>query len=160
MLGLALCSNKLLISFKFKSYWFFHRLMMSEKNINKSNIKWFTRSCNWICCRSVFTKKNFCCDQNLLCFVSIYLPRCCLVLAAYNKRNIPCPFLFNIEIIHPQSYNVQLHFTSLNISYHGWIISDIKKRHGIFAYYLIDPTLEILKDCLYFCSRMVTMILQ
>ena len=38
------------------------------------------------------------------------------------------PFLFNVEIIYPQWYNIQLRFTSLNINYLGWIISDIKQR--------------------------------
>ena len=35
-----------------------------------------------------FYKKNLRVDQNLLCFVSLYLPRPCLVLVAYNKINI------------------------------------------------------------------------
>ena len=47
-------------------------------------------------------KKNLCFDRSLLCFVSLYLPRSSLVLVAYNKINIPCLFLFNIEIIHPR----------------------------------------------------------
>ena len=47
-------------------------------------------------------KKNLCCDQDLLCFVGTYLTRSCLVFVAYNKTNIPCLFLFNIEIIHPR----------------------------------------------------------
>ena len=87
---------------KFEFYRFFHGLMISEKNINKSNIKWFTRSCSWICCSSVLTKKNLCSDRHLPCFLSLYLPRSCLVLVAYNKINIPCLFLFNVEIIHLQ----------------------------------------------------------
>ena len=33
----------------------------------------------------------------------------------------------NIEIIHSE-HNIQLRFSSLNINYLGWIISDIKKR--------------------------------
>ena len=36
----------------------------------------------------------------ILCFVSLYLPRSCLVLVAYKKTNILCLFLFNAEIIH------------------------------------------------------------
>ena len=28
---------------KFEFYWFYHGLMISEKNIKKNNIKWFTR---------------------------------------------------------------------------------------------------------------------
>ena len=38
------------------------------------------------------------------------------------------PFLFNIEIIYPPEYNIQLLFASLNINYLGWIISDIKQK--------------------------------
>ena len=51
-------------------------------------------------------KNNLCFDQNLLCFVSLYLPRSCLVLVAYNKTNIPRLFLFNIDIVHPRYYNI------------------------------------------------------
>ena len=75
-----------------------------------------------------FYEKTFCCDQNFLCFISIYLSKFCLVLVAYNKTNIPCLFLFNIEIIHPRSYKIQLCFVSLNINTLGWIISDIKQK--------------------------------
>ena len=32
----------------------------------------------------------------------LYLPTSCLVLAAYNKTNIPSLSLFNIEMIHPR----------------------------------------------------------
>ena len=64
-----------------------------------------------------FYEKNLRFDRNLLRSVSIYLPKSCLVLVAYNKANIPCLFLFNIEIINPQEYNIQLRFASLNISY-------------------------------------------
>ena len=47
-----------------------------------------------------FNKKYLRFDQNLLCFVSLYIRRSCLVLAACNKTNIPRLFLFSIEIIH------------------------------------------------------------
>ena len=40
---------------------------------------------------SIFTKKT-CFDGNLLCFVSHYSPRYCLVLVLYNKTNIPYLF--------------------------------------------------------------------
>ena len=43
---------------KFEFYWFFYGLMISEKYINKNNIKWLTRSCSKISCSSVFTKKT------------------------------------------------------------------------------------------------------
>ena len=49
-----------------------------------------------------FYKKTLYFDRNVLCFVSLYLPRFCLVLVADNETNNPCPFLFNIEIIHPR----------------------------------------------------------
>ena len=39
-----------------------------------------------------FYEKNLCFDRNLLCFVSLYLPKSCLVLMAYNKTSIPCLF--------------------------------------------------------------------
>ena len=29
-------------------------------------------------------------------------PISCVLLGVYNKTNVPCHFLFNIEIIHPQ----------------------------------------------------------
>ena len=58
-----------------------------KKNINKNNIEWFTRTWSWVCCSSVFTKKAF--WPNLLCFVSLYLLRSCLVLVAHSKTNIP-----------------------------------------------------------------------
>ena len=47
-----------------------------------------------------FLQTNLCCNRNLPCFVSLYLPRSCLVLVLYNKTNVPCLFLFNVEIIH------------------------------------------------------------
>ena len=56
-----------------------------RKNINKSNIKWFARSCSTICCSFVLW-------PNLLYLASLYLPRSCLVLVTYNKTNIPCLF--------------------------------------------------------------------
>ena len=101
--------------------------MVNDFRKNKSNIKRFNRSSSWIYFSSVFTKKNLCCERNLLCFVSFYLPRSCLMLVSYNKTNIPS-FLFNIEIIRPQLYHIQFRFASLNINYLRWIISDIKQK--------------------------------
>ena len=47
-----------------------------RKNINKSSIKWFTQSCSWICCSSVFTKKFVLWPKfAVFCFVSLCLPR-------------------------------------------------------------------------------------
>ena len=66
---------------------------------------------------SVFTKNLVFC-RNLLCFVSLCLPRSGLVLVAYNSKNIPA-FLISIEIIHPRQYNIQLRFMSLYINYLG-----------------------------------------
>ena len=75
-----------------------------------------------------FLQKSLFRDRNLLCFVSLYLLRSCLVLMTYNKTNIPCLFVFNIEIIYPRYYNIQLRFTSLNINYLREIICDIKQK--------------------------------
>ena len=79
---------------KFEFYWFFHGLRISETNnfrndINKNNIKWFTTS-SYVLVQ--FLQKTLCFDRNLLCFVSLYLPRSCLLLVAYNKTNIPYLF--------------------------------------------------------------------
>ena len=49
-------------------------------------------------------------------------------MGVYNKTNIPCRFLFNSDIIHPRLDNIQLRFASLNITYLGRIISDIKQK--------------------------------
>ena len=49
-----------------------------------------------------FLRKKLCFDRNLLCFVSLYIARSCSVLVEYNKINISCHFLFNIEIILPR----------------------------------------------------------
>ena len=59
---------------------------------------------------------------------------------AYCKINITYHLLFNIEIIHSTSGNIQLRFASLNISYLGWIIPDIKQK-GI-KYLLNDTHME------------------
>ena len=81
---------------QFEFYWFFHGLMISEKNINKNNIKWFTKNCSSICRTSVFTKKT--CVLTDICwgffflFLVFYFPRSCLVLVAYSKTNISCHF--------------------------------------------------------------------
>ena len=55
-------------------------------------------------------------ENSVLCKHS---PTFCLVLRVYNKIDIPCLFLFNIGIIHPQQGNIQLRFVSLNIPYYG-----------------------------------------
>ena len=48
-----------------------------------------------------FYKKDLCFGGSLLCFVSSYSLKSCLVLVPYNKTNILHLFLFNIETIHP-----------------------------------------------------------
>ena len=66
-----------------------------------------------------FYLKNLCFDRTLMCFVGLYRARSYLVLVASNKTNIPGLFLFNIEIIHPREYDIQLRFASFNINYSG-----------------------------------------
>ena len=83
---------------------FFHGLVISEININKNKIKWFTWSCSVICRSLVFTK-NTCVLTEICCFVSIYPSRSCLVFVPYNKTNIQRLFWFNIEIIHSRVSN-------------------------------------------------------
>ena len=75
--------------------------MISEKNINRK----IQKDLLGVVVKYVvvqFLRKNLCFDQNVLCFVSLYLSRSCLVSVAPNKSNIPCLFLFNIEIVHPR----------------------------------------------------------
>ena len=59
---------------KFEFSLFFHGLMISDKNINKSNIKLFkfTGSCNYICCSSVFTKIILCLSE-ICCVLSVFI---------------------------------------------------------------------------------------
>ena len=66
--------------------------MISERNINKNNIK-LGVVVKYVVVQFLQKKNNFCFDRNLLCFVSLYHPRSCLVLVAYDKINIPCIFL-------------------------------------------------------------------
>ena len=75
-----------------------------------------------------------CFDQNLLCFVSLYLPRSCLMLAAYNKTNIPCPFC-SISKLFTLGNTILNSASRRWINYPGWIISDIK-QNGM-EYFLI-----------------------
>ena len=57
---------------------FFHGLMISEKNINKNNAKWFTRSCSLICRSSVFTKRT-CVLTKTCCVLLVFIfPGLCL----------------------------------------------------------------------------------
>ena len=43
-----------------------------RKNINKSNITWFTRSCSWICCSSGFTEK-YCVVTKIWCVLLAFI---------------------------------------------------------------------------------------
>ena len=57
---------------KFEFYrFFFHGLMISEKNINKNNIKWLTRSCSLMGRTSIFTKKT--CVLTEICCVLLVI---------------------------------------------------------------------------------------
>ena len=38
------------------------------------------------------------------------------------------PFLFDIDVIHPRQYNIQLRFVLLNKNYLGWINSNITQK--------------------------------
>ena len=103
MLDLVSISNKLSIScweillIPIQFYWFFHGLMISEKNINKNNIKWFTRTCSQVCCSSALTKKNVLTE---ICFVllAFIFPDLVSCWRHIIKQILPA-FLFNIEII-------------------------------------------------------------
>ena len=70
-----------------------------------------------------FYKKDLCFDRNLLCFVSLYLPRSCLALAAYNKTNITSFFCLISNL-----------FTLGNIIFNSGSSRWITKGYGIFAY--------------------------
>ena len=100
---------------------FFHELMISEKNINKNNIKWFTRSCSLICRSSVFRKKT--CDLTKIC---------CVFLVFVLADLVWCWCHIMKQIFHALFCLISKIFThrfaSLNINYLGWIISDIKQK--------------------------------
>ena len=100
---------------KFEFYWFFHGLMISEKNINKNNIKWFIRSCSLICRSSVCTKKT-CVLAETCCVLLVFIfPD--LVWCWYNKTNIPRFFCLISKL-----------FALGNINYLSWIISNTKQK--------------------------------
>ena len=50
----------------------------------------------------------------IYCFVSLYLPRSCLVFWRHIIKQILHVFLFYIKPIYPRKYNIQLRFASLN----------------------------------------------
>ena len=110
--------------------WFFHRLMISEKNINKNNVKWLTTSCILICCSSIFTKKA--CVLTEICCVLLVFIFPDLVWSRWHNysqmfTNIPCHFCLILKLF-TLGNNIQLRFASLNINYLGRIISDIIQK--------------------------------
>ena len=88
---------------------FFHGLMISEKNINKSNIKWFTRSCSWICSSSRFTK-TYC----------VVIEICCVLLAFTFPDLVWCWWCVKKQIFHA--------LFLFNINYLRWIILILNKK--------------------------------
>ena len=94
-----------------------------------------------------FLQKELCCDRNLLCFVSLYHHGSCLVLVAYNKINILCPFclisnLFNLGNI------------IFNSASHWWIISDVKQKS--MKYLLNIGQVPFLKQLYVLCSVLIS----
>ena len=77
---------------KFEFYWFTNYL----KNLNKL----FLCVVVEYVIAELFFERKVALSLKLLYLVSIH-PTFCLVLGVYNKKNIPCRFLFSIEIIHP-----------------------------------------------------------
>ena len=108
---------------KFEFYWFFHGLMISEKNINKNNIKWFTRSCSLICRSSVFTKKTcvfieICCVLLVFIFADLVWRWCHIIKQIFHAFFCLISKLFTLGNI----------IFNYNINYLGWIISVIKQK--------------------------------
>ena len=99
----------------------FSRVNDFRKNINKSNIKWFTSSRSWICCSSVFTKKT--------CVVT----EICCVLSALTFPDLVWCWWHMIKQIFHAFYSLILKLFALsNIIFNiylEWI------RRGIFPYY-------------------------
>ena len=129
---------------KFEFYWFFHGLRISETNnfrndINKNNIKWFTTS-SYVLVQ--FLQKTLCFDRNLLCFVSLYLPRSCLLLVAYNKTNILCLFCLISKLFTLSN----IIFNSASLNYLGWIISDSKQKGMEYLLININIVLALTND--------------
>ena len=64
----------------------------------------------------------------------------CLVLVVYNKTNVSCHFLLISKLFNKG--NIPLRFASLNITYLGWIIPDIK--HNGIKYLLSIRSIGVL----------------
>ena len=116
---------------KFQLHWFFHGLMISEKNKNNDLLAVVVK----YVVVQVLRKDSFF-DRNLLCFVSFYLPRSCLVLVAYNKRNILCLFCLISKLF-------TLGNITFNSAYLGWIIFDIKQNGMEYLLIIITRLIEI-----------------
>ena len=87
---------------------FFHGLVISEININKNNIKWFTWSCSLICRSLVFTK-------NLT-------EICCVLLVFIHPDIVWCLCHITKQIFNTFFGLISKLFTL------GWVISDIKQK--------------------------------
>ena len=106
---------------QFEFYWFFHGLMISEKNINKHNTKCFTRSCSWTCCSSVFTKKT--------CVLSQI---CCALLAFIFPDLIWCWWHIIKQVFHAYFCLMSKLFTLGNIIFNStsrrWILVTLSEK--------------------------------
>ena len=102
LLDLASVSNKLSIScWENSNFIDFSWVNNFRKIINNNNIKWILGAVvKYVVVQFLREKLVF--WPEFVAFVILYLPRSCLVLMAYSKTNIPCLFLFNIEIFHPR----------------------------------------------------------
>ena len=81
-----------------------------------------------ICRSSAFTKKPCVLIENCCVLLVFILPELVWFWCHIITQIFHVLFLYNIEIIHPWLYNIQLRFTSLNINYLGCIIS-VKKKY-------------------------------
>ena len=73
---------------------------------------------------------------------------CCVVLAFTSPDLVWCcwhitkqifhALLFDIEIIYPWKYNIQLRFASLNVNYLGRMIFDIKQKGMKYLLIIIE----------------------
>ena len=83
---------------KFQFYWFFHGLIsekLSTKIIENDLLGVVVK---YVVVQLLRKKTCVLTEISCVLYISIYR----LVLVAYNKTNIPCLFMFDIEIIHPR----------------------------------------------------------
>ena len=109
---------------KFEFYWFFHGLMISEKNINKNNIKRLTRSCSEICRSSVFTKKT-CALTEICCALLVFIFQILLGVGGIIKQIFHAFFCLILKLY---SLSNIIFNSTLHINYLRWKISDIKQK--------------------------------